>query len=48
MEFYRKSGNDLRRAELEYFGDTTKDILAVLEGYFSDGKDCEDKYIPDH
>jgi hypothetical protein len=47
MEFYRKSGNDLRRAVLEYFGDTAKDILAVLEGYYSDGKDCEDKYIPD-
>ena len=46
MEFYRESGNDLKRAVLEYFGDTAKDILAVLEGYFSDGKDCEDRYIP--
>ena len=44
--FLDKTDGDRERAIREYIGDTEKDILAVLEGYFSDGKDCEQKYIP--
>lgn len=46
ISFLNKTGGNLEQALREYLGDTAKDVLAVLEGYFSDGKDCESKYIP--
>ena len=46
ISFLNKTGGNLGQALREYLGDTAKDVLAVLEGYFSDGKDCESKYIP--
>ena len=46
ISFLNKTSGNLEQVLREYIGDTAKDVLAVLEGYFSDGKDCESKYIP--
>ena len=31
----------------EYLNDTIKDTNAIIEGYYSDGKDCYEKFIPE-